>query len=693
WIAPDVPQSTVNEYLEKYRIRVITYDNRDNSHRNLVRLIETLTDFAPPRLSVHISQSVARAATSPLEANAAAPGFFVFTKLSEQTDFETKQTDAMVAAIRAVLQKLQTLPRFSIQQALEMAGWPPAPPVRPELAARIADRAVGENLLSRSGNLFVVSAGAENAVKADRSAFQHLRNRFHLSVQNRLHRTFPTLTATQAAQLATDIDASLTGYFREGGLTLASSLTAQPTTSTVPTSVIRFINDASAKYDQHLLRQAFSTASLECFIKSDPAEREYLGRVSQGFFAFHLLGVFGDAAMERLRHAKDTIWLVDSSAQIAAIAAASAANAAFSQAFQRLSDFGIRLFTTDRLFDETREHLWFANKVINTGGPDSPNVIAAARGDVPYRKANLFLEGFINWRAAGNPADWDQYLTQISGQANVTAEAVRDALRRVGIESVAHSDWPGFTLEDHAEVMTLTEEIVGTYSRGTPSEAESEDLQKKAKPEAEAFIIIFNERNGKYHMLTDSGHPSPAWFLSQTAILNALRPGPKITWQPEAFFRFAATLAPASDQNTANRAFETLLWGLAQSGVTVLDDRVASAVFGGIIDQAKLSIVQQHAAYEQSLSRKYGEPIESVLERVPRLQQPLAALQLANERAETESSLKAVAQAVAKEAVKRAETAETELSEVQRFRRKLQDKQDQAAKRKRKAHSGRKKKR
>jgi hypothetical protein len=172
-----------------------------------------------------------------------------------------------------------------------------------------------------------------------------------------------------------------------------------------------------------------------------------------------------------------------------------------------------------------------------------------------------------------------------------------------------------------------------------------------------------------------------------------MRPGPKITWQPEAFFRFAATLAPASDQDTANRAFETLLWGLAQSGVTVLDDRIASAVFGGIIDQAKLSIIQQHAAYEESLSRKYGESIESVLERVPRLQQPLAALQLANERAESESGLKFVAQAIAKEAVKRAETAETELSQVQRFRRKLLDKQDRAAKRKRKARSGRKKKR
>jgi hypothetical protein len=40
-----------------------------------------------------------------------------------------------------------------------------------------------------------------------------------------------------------------------------------------------------------------------------------------------ILGVFGDAARERLRHAKETVWLVDSSAQIAAAAVGSAANA------------------------------------------------------------------------------------------------------------------------------------------------------------------------------------------------------------------------------------------------------------------------------------------------------------------------------------------------------------------------------
>ena len=184
-----------------------------------------------------------------------------------------------------------------------------------------------------------------------------------------------------------------------------------------------------------------------------------------------------------------------------------------------------------------------------------------------------------------------------------------------------------------------------------------------------------------------------AWFLSQTAILNSICPGQKITWQPEAFMRFAATLAPVTDQDAADRAFETLLWSLAQSGVVVLDDRIAASVFGGVIDQAKLTIAEQHAAYDKALGAKYGEPIEKVLERVPALQQPLAALQLANERAAKESDLREMAQAVATEANRRAKRAEDELASVQRYKQKMQQKQNQALQRKRKGRSKPKRKR
>src|SRR5256885_8454007 len=41
---------------------------------------------------------------------------------------------------------------------------------------------------------------------------------------------------------------------------------------------------------------------------------------------------------------------------------------------------------------------------------------------------------------------------------------------------------------------------------------EAYDPYKKATPEAEALLIVKNERDGSYYILSPEQHPSPAWF-------------------------------------------------------------------------------------------------------------------------------------------------------------------------------------
>ena len=387
WIAPDVPSSVVREYLEHYRIRVITYDNRDGKHTNLARLIESVSDFVPPRLSIHVSTAVANATQSPLGSDAAAPGFFVFNQLTPYTDFEAKRLEIMVAALKSALPTFSTR-QFSIEEALRSVGWPKHLPLDSQLSQQVANRAISENLLERNESLFVVSAKGSIVLKTEQDQFAHLRSRFQLSLQIRLKNLFSSLEAHHISALAADIDLALAGYFREGGLTLASTVLASESSvpQVIPSSVLKFINEAAAKYGDYLRRQAFSTVSLRIFLRPEPADREYLGRVSQGFFAFHFLGVFGDAPEERLKHVKDTVWLVDSSAQIPAVAANCSIQSTFRDAFSKLAGLGIRIFTTEGLFDETREHLWFANNLVKKHGVDSPDVIpASSRRCLPGR--------------------------------------------------------------------------------------------------------------------------------------------------------------------------------------------------------------------------------------------------------------------------------------------------------------------
>ena len=690
WIAPDVSVADSKKYLEHYRIRVISYDNYDGSHRNLVRLVKHISDFVPPRVSIPITQSLARVSESPLGENAAAPGFFIFNKLAAQTSFDEKRVEVMAAAIRSALPQLQSVDPFTLVKALELVGWPPSLPMLAGLQQTVGQKLVGDGVLLAAGDRFSIAPGAVANAAQEKGRFDHLRDQFNGALCLKLRRDFPALGKDQVTEVARDIEAALTGFFREGGLTLASTLSATATglSITVPASVVTFLNEASARYPDHLRRQAFSTISLDAFVRPNNSERNYLGRISQGFFAFHLLGVFGDAAAERLKRARETVWLVDSSAQIPAVAVGSPAHNAVRSAFNFVRQLDIRLFSTKNLFDETREHLRFADRVIQQYGVNSPYAIAGAKGYTPYRKTNEFLAGFIGWQAAGNPADWSHYMYAIGGSFEIKDTLIR-ALFKAGIEVVPFSNWPGFVQEDYAEAEVVTETVVATY--GDRRDDQQPDFYRKAKPEAEALFIVKNERQGKYHMVSEDGVLSPAWFLSETSILNSVDPGQRITWIPEAFVRFASTLGASSDQESADRAFDMLLWSLAQTGVSVLDDRVALRVFGGAIDQARLTVTEQRAAYDNVLGGKYGEPIQSVLDRIPKLQQPLAALQLANERVARETALRSQAQGIAGKAEKRAKVAEEKLLGVERFRRKQEQKQQKGKKRARKAESSRKK--
>lgn len=700
WIAPNVTPHLVREYLEKYRIRVIPYDDQGGEHGNLVRLIENITDFVPPRTAIHIQQQIAKVSQSVLETNAAAPGFFVFNKLSIKADFEEKRIAAIIAAIQSTLPKLKFMKDFTLEAALEIAGWPKDSPLPPDLVQKLRAKAGEQQIFVPTGDKFNVHDKAEVLASESKRLFDHMRNRFKNSLVLRIKRNFPAMKDGDADLISSDIEASLTGYFRECGLSLATTLfaTGHPSTQvTVPSSIIKFINEASARYDDFLMRQAFFSASIESFAHGESAEREYLGRISQGFFAFHLLGVFGDAANERVRHAKETIWLVDSDTQIPALALAAPSNSVIRDTFQRLHSVGLRLLATEKLFDETREHLWFAANVIKDNGPMSHLVMAAAMGQSPYRKSNAFLAGFIRWQAAGNPCDWESYMTQIFERPTPDVEDIGTALEKIGIEVIDFKDWPGFLETDYAERVEYTgkiKKIMDDRLQKIPADEIDQltDSYKKAEPEAEALIIVKKERNGNYHLISGCGEKSPAWFISHTSILNIVEPGTRITWQPESFLSFASTLAPPPDSKSSDQAFEIILWGLAQSGLNVLDEKTVTGVFGGAIDQATLNIQELRKAYEDTLSQKYCEPPESVLERVRPIDRPLVAIQLANEIAQVAVERSLHAEKAQAEADGRAKSAEKKLKGLERFKWKMEDRKKRAQRKARKRQSSSKKK-
>ena len=390
WIAPNVSEEDRRKLLAQYRIRVLSYEDRGGQHRGLVKVIESLSTFVPPRTVIQVMEKIEKV-TPRAEQLAAAAGLFVFNELCKQNDFEQRRIEIVVSAILAALPELNKLGKFSLEKALEVSGWPTEVRVDASFASEIIKRALEHNLFLAVGEEFQATQNAVEKALKKRRRFEHMRDRFRNSLLLRIKREFSDLDDKQAALVAGDIESSLVQYFMEGGLSLASLLFSRGPLRTAPAALLPFITAASTRYDDLMMRLAFFKASVDAFIHPESAEMDYLGRISQGFFAFHGLGVFGDVAIERLKLAKESVWLLDSDTQIRVLAVGASVNMVYRECISRLRGNGLRFFTTASLSDETREHLWFANHVIEDNGPNSPYVFAAARGEAPFRKSNLFL--------------------------------------------------------------------------------------------------------------------------------------------------------------------------------------------------------------------------------------------------------------------------------------------------------------
>lgn len=666
WVAPDVTKEQRETFLEQYRIRVITYDNHEGDHRNLLKLVEKLSNFIPSRTVSRIKDQVVNTPLTAPGVDNAAPGFFVFNAAIQANDWNEKRIQSIGAAILSVIPQLKAQKQFTLLQALQIAGWPKEYTLPDTLKNDVETWCISNKILIKNEMGFALDPQAENIFKEKRGLFDHSLERFKKSIELRLKRDYAELEIPKIELLVRDIVGSLAGFFREGGLTLASILYSEHEESNLPVSIIPFITRASARYDDLLMRQAFFCVTVDLFINPEQADVDFLGRICQGYFAFHSLGVFGDVALQRLKLAKTTIWIIDSNMLIGALALGSAGNMAFRDCISQLKNVGIRLFTIDSLFKETVVHLWYADNEIGKYANDHSRIVAAARGDTPYKRGNTFLEGYTRWQDANGNITWANYLNKITGSLTFNQVAMQKALVSLGVEVISLPDWPGFDAKnDTATIEEFTDKIKRIYDTDLEKNPDDEeaDQTRKAKPEAEALTIITGELSGKFHMLETT---SAAYFVSSTSILNAVMEGARVTWQPSAFLGFVSTLGNITAAKASVDAFDTILMQFAQTGTSIIDEGTVKRVFGAPIEQALLDIEELRSEYKAVLETKYGEPLESVLARVPYSQRQLARIQLLNEAAQAAIREKQRAEETAKSSQERAQKAEERVAVVEK---------------------------
>lgn len=501
-----------------------------------------------------------------------------------------------------------------------------------------------------------------------------------------------------AASLAVSVDNALTGFFMRGGLTIATLIVSgRNATSTVPSSLIPFITEASAQFDELGLRIAFWQGAIGALADATDAEREYLGRLAHGFLAFHVAGVFGDAARAQVENARETVWLVDSSLLIPALARRCTAHQSHLDVFNRMASAGAGIITTQKLASEVVEHLGFARRTVARFGADSVEALSAAIGDPPYWRQNLFVEGFLYWQAAGNGTNWASYLWDCFGTLDPNPQSVVERIEELGIRVLDFQDWPGFQERDFvlrdefvAELTSITMAFRGVREHADTAFAQR--LAAKIPPEAEAAVIVLKEREGVFRALSDSHTRSPAWFISATSSINLLDRSRRITWQPDAFMGYARTLVGSDESLSAETAFQSVLWAVAQSGLQVIPDVVLESAFGRVIDQDTLQVEEQRETYARVLGDKYGEHPDDVIRRLPLADRLPAASRMNRELVDRQAQDLRLAQARNAETERRARAAESTAADLSAFKRRLSDHKALAARRRRQKGLGRKRK-
>lgn len=257
WITPDnIPTRERNEFAQKHRIRLITYNNDDGLHTNLVRLLDSVSQCIPPRTIIHLQEEIQLSGTATLS-HPSAPGFFVFNQILKSTDYEQTRINIITSAIEAALPDLYTRQSFTIEDAIRSVGWPRDLMLEPKLATELIKNLLASGLIEDFNGRYKVPKDALEKTRGKKLTFETARDRFQQALVLRIRRDFPELTADQTTRLSHDIDSSLTAYFEQAGLTVASLLFQKQLKRLLPMSLVSVIIVESTRYDDWTMRLAF----------------------------------------------------------------------------------------------------------------------------------------------------------------------------------------------------------------------------------------------------------------------------------------------------------------------------------------------------------------------------------------------------------------------------------------------------
>jgi len=495
---------------------------------------------------------------------------------------------------------------------------------------------------------------------------------------------YPQLNSKDEAKAAAILKDTIVSVLRARGLSIANAVLAESSVGHEDlTDIFRSLSTTAAALPDGDLRSAFIVAAHQFIVEPTSMQKQYLGSISQGYFLYHMVGQDPLATRIRRNLFKETAWLCDSSVLLPLVAVGCHNHDAASALFGRLRTLGASTFTTDRLLQETWEHLMWAINFVRTESVESNTFLAAATVKGHY-KQNLFLDGFIRLSAEGRVSTFRDYLDLIC-PSGCSRESLDTELARQRIDIISLQKMTGFEANDWYKVTQIHEAVRSAREQRGTFRADSQ-----VAAEAEILQIIRGLRSEQYKYPDQEVPLDRTYFLSQSRILDLTARQSRVldgvssqegitTWTPEALYRYGSSLpGEVADPNILQQC---MLQEYYYAGVSFIDTARYVKFFGSAINLARLSFSEQKNRYLRETEQANDTSIDEAFNKTPDLEKVFFVSQMAFRTSEAAERRSQIAFQRAIDAENRVRRLEAEKQAAWRGRAQRQQQQEEARQR------------
>lgn len=672
--AADFTTEQIREFY-KYNIRVISYSNDDGNHGELKRLLKRYDRFIGKRSRLHTGVETINESAD--QETASAIYLFTHLRLDRTNDTCIERTySAIILRILSRTEEGHSMGVAELQDKLARKTFATSN-VDPVAMTKALERLYDQGLITYDPgdkDLLVVSPNGREMMRKIEAEGVVRREKFEKSCFLYLKKEHPGLDNKATELIVSTLDKGLVRAYEKRGIEIANSLFQDVRFDiSDATDILDTINRMSALLENDEQRGAFFDLMMEVMLNPDEEMREHLGALSQGYFAYHGLGLDPKCSQDRLTAARQKKWIFDSSILLPALACNCSNYRYAKDLLDRMQVLKFDCQTTEKLFEEVRQHAGWAIANVRGMARDDLRLLQMAIAGPGY-KQNLFVDGFLRWSQSQGAPSFDQYMSECLGSDYTSdlASCIRKRIEERGIAVFEFSQWNGFSeelLPERDKIAREIEEVrkgYGTY-------------RNESQCNAEAEVILMSRKQ-------DVG------FLSQSSVLNRVQStGKRLTWRPEEIYRFLSFFSSAPAE--ADLLYDCMLQEFYSCGIDIVDKKVIREYADPAIRQARMQVKQELEKYKNAVGGKELAEMERAFDQAPDEQKPFYSMQFAFYVADAERKKREAAEAQAEQYRKTRQLSDEERRELNKLKAEKQERKRRAEKKSQKSGKKRKKKR